>query len=618
MTRWSSTWLVLSTLLALLWTGTARAQERCPATKSGALTAQSPTQLGRLQNGQASACGAAKAVPNVLQPTQSFAYQSFAFRNRSRDPQCVTVSVTATAGTVQSATYVTAYEPNNPELNYLGDGGGNANNGTITYGVTVPALAEFVVVVSANNQNAAATFDVNVTGCGAVVVTRVDPNAGSTVGGTNVTIKGSGFLANPGVTIGGAAATNVVYVDEATITATTPAGTEGAADVVVTNTDATSSTLPGGYLYVSPAATTITLASSKNPAVFGEAVTFTAKLSSGAGTPAGTVSFFDGATKLADAAIAAGTATLATSTLAVGAHPITVQYAGDATFAAATSPVVTQTVAKAPTRTSLVSSKNPSSLGDTVVFTATVAPVAPGAGAPTGNVELTDGGVSIGAAALDGTGKATFTVQNLTKGNHQLIATYVGSDSHATSASSNLVQSVGLVGTFINLVSSKNPSKLGETVTFTATVSGTPGGTIPTGSVTFKDGTAFNLGVAALKDGVAKVETKTLTEGTHAIKAIYNADDAFATSTSPILSQVVVFETGASSSGGSSSGSASSSGGSSSSGDVDAGTTPTEAFGSAEGGGCDCRASGSSSSGLSALGLGLAALAIASRRRGRR
>lgn len=50
------------------------------------------------------------------------------------------------------------------------------------------------------------------------------------------------------VTIGGAAVTNLVVVSDTEITATTPAGTEGAADVVVT-TDGGSDTLVGGFTY---------------------------------------------------------------------------------------------------------------------------------------------------------------------------------------------------------------------------------------------------------------------------------------------------------------------------------------------------------------------------------
>ena len=97
---------------------------------------------------------------------------------------------------------------------------------------------------------------------------------------------------------------------------------------------------------VTKAATTTTLASSVNPAVTGQAVTFTATVNvvaPGSGTPTGTVTFFDGTTALGTGPFnAARQATLTTSTLAVGAHAITAQYAGDANFTGSASAALSQ------------------------------------------------------------------------------------------------------------------------------------------------------------------------------------------------------------------------------------------------------------------------------------
>jgi hypothetical protein len=54
------------------------------------------------------------------------------------------------------------------------------------------------------------------------------------------------------VTIGGAAATSVVWVDATNITAVTPAGTAGAQDVVIINNDGQTATAVGAYSYVAP------------------------------------------------------------------------------------------------------------------------------------------------------------------------------------------------------------------------------------------------------------------------------------------------------------------------------------------------------------------------------
>src|SRR5207253_1755016 len=94
----------------------------------------------------------------------------------------------------------------------------------------------------------------------------------------------------------------------------------------------------------SPSATT--LISSLNPSALGQAVTFTATVTSSAtGTPTGTVTFQDGASALGTGTLSGGTATFTTSGLTAGTHSITAIYGGDAKFGGSTSPVLTQTVA---------------------------------------------------------------------------------------------------------------------------------------------------------------------------------------------------------------------------------------------------------------------------------
>jgi hypothetical protein len=100
---------------------------------------------------------------------------------------------------------------------------------------------------------------------------------------------------------------------------------------------------------VNKAATTVTVASSKNPAARGTAITFTATVratSPGTGTPAGTVQFKVGGVNLgaAVAVSAGGTATVTSSTLAVGANSITAVYSGNTNYNTSTSTALTQTM----------------------------------------------------------------------------------------------------------------------------------------------------------------------------------------------------------------------------------------------------------------------------------
>ncbi|HEY3323879.1 MAG TPA: IPT/TIG domain-containing protein [Planctomycetota bacterium] len=80
-------------------------------------------------------------------------------------------------------------------------------------------------------------------------VTGISPTHGPALGGTNVTITGSNFASGATVNIGPAAATNVVVTNTTSLTAVTPAGNVGAADVVVTNPNSTPGTLAGGFTY---------------------------------------------------------------------------------------------------------------------------------------------------------------------------------------------------------------------------------------------------------------------------------------------------------------------------------------------------------------------------------
>jgi len=90
--------------------------------------------------------------------------------------------------------------------------------------------------------------------------------------------------------------------------------------------------------------TTTTLSSSLNPSQFGQAVTFTAHVTSTGPAPTGSVKFLDGTTSIGLATLSAGVAKLTKSNLAVGTHPITAHYNGDAASSTSTSSVVNQVV----------------------------------------------------------------------------------------------------------------------------------------------------------------------------------------------------------------------------------------------------------------------------------
>lgn len=196
------------------------------------------------------------------------------------------------------------------------------------------------------------------------------------------------------------------------------------------------------------------------------------------------------------------------------------------------------------TTTSLNSSLNPSVFGQSVTFTATVS----GATTPTGTIQFFDGATSLATVPLSGT-SAALTTSSLSVGSHPITAVYSGDvdDPGSTSPVVNqVVNSAAGAATTTGLVSSLNPSVFGQSVTFTATVSG---GTSPTGTVQFSEGATI-LATVPLAGGTAAFTTSALSVGAHPIVATYSGDVDDAGSGSPTVTQIVTSGGGGPSTGG--------------------------------------------------------------------
>lgn len=285
---------------------------------------------------------------------------------------------------------------------------------------------------------------------------------------------------------------------------------------------------------IAKANTTTSVGSSVNPSVFGQPVTFTATVAPvapGAGTRTGTVKFFDGATQIGSGSLSGGTASMTTAALAVGSHPITAQYLGDANFNGSTSGVVNQVVNKDATTTVVSSSVNPSVFGQPVTLKATVSANPPGAGTPTGTVQFFEGATPLGSGSLAGgitTISAPASVIS-SVGTHHITATYSGDGNFLASNSGVFDQVVNKAPTATSLSAVPAGSVgFGHVVTFTATVSvPPPGAGSPTGAVIFTvDGTP--VGTVNLNGAEqASISTASLSPGSHVIGAAYQGDGNF-------------------------------------------------------------------------------------------
>jgi hypothetical protein len=282
-------------------------------------------------------------------------------------------------------------------------------------------------------------------------------------------------------------------------------------------------------------ATTTTLVSSPtSPSTYGQNVTFTATVSSGA-TPTGSVAFtIDGVATVPasvnvssagnNSAVASYTTT---APLAVGSHTVVATFtsAKSANFLSSNS-TITQGVNEATAVAVTSSVGNTAVLGNSVTFAARVVIAGGGGVTPDGTVTFLDGATPIGSpVAIDGTGAASVATASLSSGTHQIVAVFGGDPNTFILGSRSAPLNLDVQGTSaVQLNSAPNPSIYGNSVTFVATVTSNSG-VAATGTVKFLDGTT-QIGTAALagNPGAASLAVSTLTAGSHSISASYQGD----------------------------------------------------------------------------------------------
>ncbi|MFE9847040.1 Ig-like domain repeat protein [Streptomyces goshikiensis] len=288
---------------------------------------------------------------------------------------------------------------------------------------------------------------------------------------------------------------------------------------------------------VNRASTTTTVSSSQDPSVVGQPVTFTATVASvapGAGTPTGTITFdFGDGTTPVTATLANGTATATRPYTTTTGSPYTVTATYNQTPAfSGSSGTDAHTVSRASTTTTVSSSPDPSVAGQPVTFTATVAPLTPGAGTPTGTVTFTfgDGITPVTANLTNGAATVTRAYTDRKDVPYTVTATYGASPDFAGSIGTD-THTVNRASTTTTVSSSQDPSVVGQPVTFTATVASVaPGAGTPTGTITFDFGDGTTPVTATLANGTATATRPytTRSSGLFTVTATYNGSSSFA------------------------------------------------------------------------------------------
>jgi hypothetical protein len=302
---------------------------------------------------------------------------------------------------------------------------------------------------------------------------------------------------------------------------------------------------------------TITLlTSSANPAVLGQAVTFTATTISTANntaTPTGSISFMDGATLLGTQTLtsvssAHSIAMLTASALTVGVHNITAVYNPVGTFLPGSPVLVTQTINGLTSYATLTAAPNPAYAGQSVVLSATVSGPA---SIPTGTLTFFDGAARLGGAILDASGRATIPATFSTGGPHALTAVYAGDSTYSTTTSATFIETIQPNPTAVTVATAPNPAAAFQFFTVSATVTslaGVPVASLPCSpacTVTFTiTGLPANLPsvitAPILANGTVSIR-EALAAGTYSFTATFNGDSAFAPgiSTAPATETVV-------------------------------------------------------------------------------
>ncbi len=220
--------------------------------------------------------------------------------------------------------------------------------------------------------------------------------------------------------------------------------------------------------------------------------------------------------------------------LIVGGYDGTVNVATAEIFDAAKNLYQTTTTLTAPLT---------SKVGQSINFIATVSRGSYTAFPATGNVIFSDG-TNSNTVALGVGGTATYNTSNLAIGSYGMTAFYSGDSRFDLSTSNTVTQAVSINTTTVGLATTRATAKVGQAVTFTATVSrGTATAFDVTGDVTFYTAGTTTLGTGVVSSGppyLATYSTSSLPIGSNAITATYNGDANYSGNTSAGLTQTVI------------------------------------------------------------------------------
>jgi probable HAF family extracellular repeat protein len=188
--------------------------------------------------------------------------------------------------------------------------------------------------------------------------------------------------------------------------------------------------------------TRISITSNINPSSYGQPIHLVASIHPASGSPPlGNVTWYDSSMLLGTAGLTSiGTASWEPFTWTTGAHNITVVYKGYDPDGPSTSAIFKQTVQATSTKTTLGSSVNPATHGQSFTLTATVVPFF---GTIAGSVIFKSSSATLGTAIVDGrTKQARLATTLKAAGKYSITAVFGGTTNFKSSSSAALSLSV--------------------------------------------------------------------------------------------------------------------------------------------------------------------------------
>ncbi|MBR0848152.1 IPT/TIG domain-containing protein [Bradyrhizobium diazoefficiens] len=344
-------------------------------------------------------------------------------------------SISPNGGPFAGGTSVTLTGTNFTGATVVKFGAASAASFTVNSSTSITATSPFgtgsvdVTVTTPGGMTAISAAD-RFTYAASPAVTAVAPNTGPATGGTSVAITGFAFSGASVVKFGAANAASFTVNSATSITAVSPAGA-GIVDVTVTTAGGTSPASASDQFSFTPAPSVSSISPASGPGPGGTVVTIT-----GTGFTAAIAVKF-GANNAASFTVNSASSITAISPPGAGTVDVTVTTIGGTSSLSGADRFA---YLSSTTTTSLASSRNPSSFGQSVTFTATVGSTG---GTPAGTVTFSDGGAPIGTSTLSA-GVATFATTVLAVGNHTITASYGGGPAFNASTSPALNQSVDI------------------------------------------------------------------------------------------------------------------------------------------------------------------------------